>query len=245
MDTKTINGLRSLLDEAGVDDVPEVKEARVLVNPIDKFRAWLSNLLVKIIGYEVDLTLVYQALQWTSTLEKGHQAGRSREEHCLTGNSSHTSVKCDHSRKGIQFPETHLVSAPVQSDTYVKFFFAAPVLSHLLIPYVLDRGASKGQDLSIGLRDAESSESARKKVLVEFSSPNIAKKFHAGHLRSTIIGAFIANLFKNFGWEVTSMNYLGDWGKQFGLLAVGWQKFGSEELFERDPLGHLLDVYVE
>lgn len=57
---------------------------------------------------------------------------------------------------------------------------------------------------------------AGKKVIVEFSSPNIAKKFHAGHLRSTIIGACIANLHKANGWEVIRMNYLGDWGKQFG-----------------------------
>lgn len=46
------------------------------------------------------------------------------------------------------------------------------------------------------------------------------------------------------GWDVWKMNYLGDWGKQFGLLAVGWQRFGSEEAFEQNPLGHLVDVYV-
>lgn len=55
-----------------------------------------------------------------------------------------------------------------------------------------------------------------KSVIVEFSSPNIAKPFHAGHLRSTIIGAFLANLYEANGWAVTRMNYLGDWGKQFG-----------------------------
>jgi arginyl-tRNA synthetase len=82
-------------------------------------------------------------------------------------------------------------------------------------------------------------------VIVEFSSPNIAKEFHAGHLRSTIIGAFIANLYESAGWDVVRINYLGDWGKQFGLLAVGWQKYGSEELLQAQPLKHLLDVYVK
>lgn len=53
-----------------------------------------------------------------------------------------------------------------------------------------------------------------KRVIVEYSSPNIAKQFHVGHLRSTIIGAFIANLYKACGWEVINMNYLGDWGTQ-------------------------------
>ena len=85
----------------------------------------------------------------------------------------------------------------------------------------------------------------KKKAIVEFSSPNIAKEFHAGHLRSTIIGAFIANLYEDMGWDVVRINYLGDWGKQFGLLAVGWEKYGSEELLQAQPLKHLLDVYVK
>lgn len=55
-----------------------------------------------------------------------------------------------------------------------------------------------------------------KPMIVEFSSPNIAKPFHAGHLRSTIIGAFVANLYEANGWKVERWNYLGDWGKQFG-----------------------------
>jgi len=53
-----------------------------------------------------------------------------------------------------------------------------------------------------------------KRVIIEYSSPNIAKSFHVGHLRSTIIGAFLANLYKASGWDVISMNYLGDWGTQ-------------------------------
>lgn len=65
-----------------------------------------------------------------------------------------------------------------------------------------------------------------------------------GHLRSTIIGAFISNIYESMGWDVVKMNYLGDWGKQFGLLAVGWQRFGSDEELAREPLKHLLEVYA-
>lgn len=83
-----------------------------------------------------------------------------------------------------------------------------------------------------------------KRIIVEFSSPNIAKPFHAGHLRSTIIGNFIANLYRGFGWDAVTMNYLGDWGKQYGLLAIGFSRFGSEEKLVNDPIGHLFEVYV-
>ncbi|XP_067882741.1 probable arginine--tRNA ligase, mitochondrial isoform X1 [Heterodontus francisci] len=83
------------------------------------------------------------------------------------------------------------------------------------------------------------------RVIVEFSSPNIAKKFHAGHLRSTIIGNFIANLKQALGNDVIRINYLGDWGMQFGLLGAGFQLFGSEVKLKANPLQHLFEVYVE
>lgn len=81
-------------------------------------------------------------------------------------------------------------------------------------------------------------------VMVEFSSPNIAKPFHAGHLRSTVIGNFISHLYKANGFETKTMNYLGDWGKQYGLLAIGFKRFGNEEALLEDPIKHLFDVYV-
>ncbi|KAM4600754.1 putative arginine--tRNA ligase, mitochondrial isoform 2-T5 [Polymixia lowei] len=82
-------------------------------------------------------------------------------------------------------------------------------------------------------------------TLVEYSSPNIAKKFHAGHLRSTIIGNFIANLKQSLGNVVIRMNYLGDWGMQFGLLGAGFDQFGSQEKLKENPLQHLFEVYVQ
>jgi len=83
-----------------------------------------------------------------------------------------------------------------------------------------------------------------KTVIMEYSSPNIAKEFHLGHLRSTIIGAFLANLYYSCGWNVIRMNYLGDWGTQFGMIATGYAKYGSEEELEKDPIGHLRKVYI-
>ncbi|KAJ1565987.1 hypothetical protein HK096_005219 [Nowakowskiella sp. JEL0078] len=84
-----------------------------------------------------------------------------------------------------------------------------------------------------------------KRAVLDFSSPNIAKPFHAGHLRSTIIGNFITNILKANGWRTVSINYLGDWGKQYGLLAIGYEKYGNDKELEKDPIRHLFEVYVK
>lgn len=86
----------------------------------------------------------------------------------------------------------------------------------------------------------------RKEHLVfEYSSPNIAKPFHVGHLRSTIIGNFLANLHQTLGYQVTKMNYLGDWGTQFGLLQVGVEILQiTDEQMQQAPIETLYKAYV-
>uniref|UniRef100_A0A8C5DXI7 Probable arginine--tRNA ligase, mitochondrial n=1 Tax=Gouania willdenowi TaxID=441366 RepID=A0A8C5DXI7_GOUWI len=102
----------------------------------------------------------------------------------------------------------------------------------------------KGEDHKFGLNSELLSPLKRGTTVVEYSSPNIAKKFHAGHLRSTIIGNFIGNLKQALGNTVIRMNYLGDWGMQFGLLGAGFGQFGSMEQLKQNPLQHLFEVYV-
>lgn len=95
------------------------------------------------------------------------------------------------------------------------------------------------------MKDQKDASKGKKRIIVEFSSPNIAKPFHAGHLRSTIIGGFLSNLYEGAGWDVVRINYLGDWGKQYGLLALAYEKYGSEEALLVDPINHLFEIYVK
>lgn len=82
-----------------------------------------------------------------------------------------------------------------------------------------------------------------KTVIIDYSSPNIAKPIGFHHIRSTVIGAAIARLYRSQGWRVEGINYLGDWGKQFGLVAVGLQELG--DLSRKSDVRYVLDIYVK
>ncbi len=83
-----------------------------------------------------------------------------------------------------------------------------------------------------------------KRILVEYSSPNIAKPMHVGHIRSTIIGAAIANIYQNLGAKVYRLNHLGDWGTQFGKLIAAYKRWGRREAIKRAPIQEMLKLYV-
>ncbi|WP_235680295.1 arginine--tRNA ligase [Paenibacillus albicereus] len=100
------------------------------------------------------------------------------------------------------------------------------------------------------LRQAESpslgrlDDGAGKRVVIDYSSPNIAKPMSVGHLRSTVIGRALANLHRTAGWDVQTVNHLGDWGTQFGKLIAATKRWGSREAIEADPIGESLRLYV-
>lgn len=83
-----------------------------------------------------------------------------------------------------------------------------------------------------------------KTVLVEYSSPNIAKPFHIGHLFSTAVGNSLARIYKHLGYHVESLNHLGDWGTQFGKLISAYKRWGDAAAIEKDPINELLKIYV-
>ena len=83
------------------------------------------------------------------------------------------------------------------------------------------------------------------KVIIDFSSPNIAKRMHIGHLRSTIIGEAVCRIYKFLGYDVVADNHIGDWGTQFGKLIVGYRKWLNREAYEKNAIEELERVYVK
>ncbi len=84
-----------------------------------------------------------------------------------------------------------------------------------------------------------------KTILVEFSSANIAKPFHIGHLRSTMIGNSLYRIYQTLGYDTVAINHLGDYGTQFGKLISAYKRWGSKEAIEKNPIDELLKIYVK
>lgn len=82
-------------------------------------------------------------------------------------------------------------------------------------------------------------------ICIDYSSPNVAKNFHVGHLRTTIIGNSINNIYKKLGYDVVRINHLGDWGTQFGKLIVAYKRWGSKEAIEENGISELMSIYVK
>lgn len=122
----------------------------------------------------------------------------------------------------------------VATGPYVNFFLDKSKISDQVIKSVIEAGADYGQ----------LDEGHGQNITIDLSSPNIAKPFSVGHLRSTVIGDALSNIFRKMGYNTIKINHLGDWGKQFGLLMVAYKKWGSKEAVEANPIDELLKLYV-
>ena len=122
----------------------------------------------------------------------------------------------------------------VATGPYVNFFLNKAEISGQVISEIIKEGADYGQQ----------NEGKGGNVTIDLSSPNIAKPFSVGHLRSTVIGDALSNIFRKMGYNTIKINHLGDWGKQFGLLMVAYKKWGSKEAVEANPIDELLQLYV-
>lgn len=129
--------------------------------------------------------------------------------------------------------DQHIARAEAMGP-YANFFLERSAFADEVLKEVLELGAHYGDwDYGQG-----------RKVVIDMSSPNIAKPMSMGHLRSTVIGNAIANLEKKVGYEPIRINHLGDWGTQFGKLIEAYKLWGSEELVKADPIAELIKLYV-
>lgn len=131
-------------------------------------------------------------------------------------------------------PDSDLVAgADVAGPGFINFRLADAALAADVVARATDE------------RLGAPAEGAGRTMVIDYSSPNIAKRMHVGHMRSTIIGNAIDRLYRFLGWQVIADNHLGDWGTQFGKLIVGWRTWRDDEAYEQDPIGELQRIYVE
>lgn len=186
---------------APVTSIPEIQGTSPETNPLDCFKNLIAAQLSELSG--VEARVVYDAIDLPRVLEHGDLAvavPRLR----VKGNPAAFAKQWAESF----VPNEYIIEASAIGP-FLNFRINAKVLMHRTLQTVGKYGEDYGKN-KLG---------NNKKIVVEYSSPNIAKPFHAGHLRSTIIGSFIANVYRANGWDVTTMNYLGDWGKQYGKLS--------------------------
>jgi len=118
---------------------------------------------------------------------------------------------------------------------YINFFLNRKTLTKIMIEEILKQRDDFGKNNS----------GVGKKIVIEFSSPNIAKPFGIGHLRSTIIGNSVSRISEFNGYKMVKVNYLGDWGTQFGKLIFAFKKWGDKTKFKKDPVKYLYELYVK
>lgn len=118
---------------------------------------------------------------------------------------------------------------------YLNFFFKQSILAENTLSKIYQQAKNYGKsDLGKG-----------KNILIEFSSPNIAKPFGIGHLRSTVIGDSLYKVYDFLGYKTLSVNHLGDWGTQFGKLIVAYKRWGKQKELQQDSIKYLLKLYVK
>ncbi|MBQ0078910.1 MAG: arginine--tRNA ligase, partial [Eubacterium sp.] len=122
-----------------------------------------------------------------------------------------------------------------QVNAYVNMFISKEMMASEVVATAIAEGDNYGRS-NIG---------EGKKVIVEYSSPNIAKPFHIGHIRSTVIGNSIYKIYDFLGYDAMRINHLGDYGTQFGKMIVAYRKWGNREDVINEPIKTLLSYYTK
>lgn len=116
---------------------------------------------------------------------------------------------------------------------YLNFFINKSILTKEVL-----------EEISKNEQYGKSKVGENKNIVIDYSAPNIAKPFHIGHLRSTVIGGALYNIYKYLGYNVIGVNHLGDYGTQFGKLIEGYKMWGEEYNIEKDPINELTKIYI-
>lgn len=118
---------------------------------------------------------------------------------------------------------------------YINFFLDQSMMSNEILKEIYSKKE----------KFADTKEGSGKKVIIEYSSPNIAKPFGIAHMRSTMIGNALKNIYVSKGYKVISINHPGDWGAQFGKLMVAYKKWSNKKQLRSNPIKHLVEIYVK
>ncbi len=134
-----------------------------------------------------------------------------------------------------KFPKCDFIEKTEAAGGYLNFFYSKGEFAKESLGEIFDKGDDYGKsDMGEG-----------KTVIVEFSSPNIAKPFHIGHLFSTAVGNSLDKIYSFLGYKTEKINHLGDWGTQFGKLISAYKRWGDPAVIEKDPIKELLKIYVK
>lgn len=131
--------------------------------------------------------------------------------------------------------KSELIQKIENVGAYINFFINKSIYVKSVLEILLQQKENYGsQNIGDG-----------KNIVVDYSSPNIAKPFHVGHLRSTAIGNAICNIYSKLGYNSIGINHLGDWGTQFGRLIVAYKKWGNRDDIEQNGIQELMKIYVK
>lgn len=220
------------------EPLPTIPGLDVNHNPVNIFISYLAHGLVEACSCEPEVALA--AIQWPNEAGMGDLVVvlprlRLQEDvreaaiaHFIEGTAS-------------LLP---LFGRPLRDGIHLRIFLNTETLGRLILPYTIAQNMSSRARTAPKSGNRASEVRPRGEVIVEFSSPNLGKEFDGNHLRSTILGSFIASLHTYLGFDVHRLNFLGDWGKHIGILAEGWRVYGSEADLEARPLPHLLECFT-
>ncbi|MGC4046595.1 MAG: arginine--tRNA ligase [Armatimonas sp.] len=138
--------------------------------------------------------------------------------------------------EALRLPENGLIASASAAGGFVNFLVNPAALAASALADITRLGDQFGQDKSVGTGE---------KLILEYSSPNIARKMHVGHLRTTVIGHSLRQIFEALGYDVIADNHLGDWGTQFGMLLSAIDLWKLQPWETPDPVQNLVDVYAQ